>query len=112
MIDETLTDIFAQPYLSAGPFLKAEIRSFGDIVGWVAQVEAELELKSQLPSGSEFFIKLPNSVFYEPVSDSIGCAINDSDYEPCNDIVKETDNQGTYISSLRIYSPTQLAVGA
>ena len=38
MIDETLTGIFAQPYLSAGPFIDAQIQSYGEIVGDVTTI--------------------------------------------------------------------------
>lgn len=69
-IDQTLTGVFATPYLSAGPFKSAKIESIGAIVGGEATVRAELVLKSELPTGSSFFIQMPASVFYVPESGS------------------------------------------
>ena len=65
LIDMTSMDIFAEPYLAAGPFLTANIRSTGSsIVGEAAEIEATVVLKSPLFLGSQFFIRLPTSVFY------------------------------------------------
>jgi len=83
-IDETLTDIFAQPYLSAGPFQSAKLEASGSEVGGQASFKATLTLKSPLPAGSQFFIKLPLSVFY--IKDGAAeCAINGGSFTTCKD---------------------------
>lgn len=50
LIDQTLSNIFAEPELTAGPFLSASIASEGSIVGAESTFEANLELKSGLPA--------------------------------------------------------------
>ena len=89
-IDEKRTDIFAQDFLSAGPFIQARIESQGNMVGEEAELIAELELKSSLPRDSKFYINLPNSVFYLSESGrSPECSLNNSAMTLCNDLVIE-----------------------
>ena len=64
LVDESDSDVFAQPYLSAGPFNDATMASSGTVVGDQTVITVDLELKSSLPINSKFYVKLPNSVFY------------------------------------------------
>ena len=106
-VDETLADIFAQPYLSAGPFLSASLESVGNLVGGGATIQASLKLKSPLPPQSLFYIKLPSSTFYLIESDpSVKCAINSSVYQVCNDVSITDDARGSYLESVKVYTGT------
>ena len=85
LIDETLTGVFAQPQLSAGPFTSAEIELDGSsvAVGELTEILASLELKSALPSGGTFFIKLPDSVFYLLDGQDVECSVNSGSFTSC-----------------------------
>ena len=86
-IDETLTGVFAYPLLSAGPFLSASVESFGQLVGETTSLEAKIQLKSPLPQGSEFFIKLPDSIFYQaPGNLQLECSVDHSTSTQCVNI--------------------------
>ena len=63
-VDETSDGIFAQPFLSAGPFNSVSVSSSGTVVGDLTEITIELNLKSSLPVGSKFAFTLPSSVFY------------------------------------------------
>lgn len=85
-IDQTLTNIFAHPYLDAGPFLSAFIASEGDEVGKGTAIDATLVLKSPLPQYSQFYVKLPISTFYVNESDTnVLCSINSASLSSCLD---------------------------
>lgn len=87
LIDQTLSNIFADPELTAGPFLSASVASEGNVVGAESIIEASLELKSGLPAQSTFLINLPDSVFYEAEDGSdIKCTINSQTFSLCKEV--------------------------
>lgn len=81
--------VFAEPLLSAGPFFSAEIESDGQIVGDLTTVKARVQLKSELPPNSQFFIKLPDSLFYHDAGGAgqLQCQVNNNPKHECFKLV-------------------------
>ena len=109
LVDESGSGVFAQPYLSAGPFNAAAMSSSGAVVGDAAEITIELALKSSLPIYSKFYVKLPDSVFYaagqsaepecrEPASSS---------FSACMQSTVAADQYGDYVSEVWIASTQQ-----
>lgn len=114
LIDETVAGVFATPYLSAGPFISAAIESNGQTVGETTSLTASLVLKSELPSGSSFWVQLPSYVLYLPESgaSSIECKVDSGLYQTCQDLVSNTDAFGDYVVSLRMLGNSAYLSGA
>ena len=109
LVDESDSGIFAQPYLSAGPFNAAAMSSSGPVVGDAALITVELDLKSSLPIGSKFHVKLPNSVFYlADQSAEPQCKESaQSSFGACMQVTVAQDQYGDYLSEVRIASTQQ-----
>ena len=106
-VDETTSGIYAQPFLSAGPFNSASVSSSGDVVGDATEITLLLDLKSSLPVNSKFLLSLPSPVFYSS-SENPRCKEHSGpSFGDCLDFKLGSDDFGEYISEVTIGPTTQ-----